>query len=308
MRSLILLQALLASAFAQTQYTSTGTAAVAKARATALTESPTSNVVGKTFDRFVTIWFENTDYSMAAGDSNFQWAASQGITLSNYLALTHPSQGNYVAAVGGSQHGVTNDAFKRIDSSSKTIVDLLEAAGISWGEYQEDIPYSGFQGNYVNQKTGANDYVRKHNGLMSYDSVTSDVHRLAKIKNFTMFDSDLASNKLPQWMFITPNMTSDGHDTSVTTAGKFLRTFLTPLLSNSNFMKRTLVFITFDETETYTGANRVFSVLLGDAVPASAHGTTDSTAYDHYSQMATVENNWSLGNLGLGDATGVSFF
>ncbi|KAH6678275.1 phosphoesterase family-domain-containing protein [Halenospora varia] len=308
MHSLILLPALLALAFAQTQYTSTGTAAVAKARATALTESPTSNVVGKTFDRFVTIWFENTDYSMAAGDPNFQWAASQGITLSNYLALTHPSQGNYVAAVGGSQHGITNDAFKRVDSSSKTIVDLLETAGISWGEYQEDIPYSGFQGNYVNQKTGANDYVRKHNGLMSYDSVTSDVHRLAKIKNFTMFDSDLASNKLPQWMFITPNMTSDGHDTSVTTAGKFLKTFLTPLLGNSNFMKRTVVLVTFDETETYTGANRVFSVLLGDAVPASAHGTIDNKAYDHYSQMATVENNWSLGNLGLGDATGVPFF
>jgi len=41
---------------------------------------------------------------------------------------------------------------------------------------------------------------------MSYDSITSDVNRLAKCKNFTMFDRDLASNKLPQWMFITPNM------------------------------------------------------------------------------------------------------
>ncbi len=40
---------------AQTQYTSTGTAAVAKARATALTESPTSNVIGKTFNRYVSI-------------------------------------------------------------------------------------------------------------------------------------------------------------------------------------------------------------------------------------------------------------
>jgi hypothetical protein len=58
----------------------------------------------------------------------------------------------------------------------------------------------------VNQKTGANDYVRKHNPLISYDSVTNSVDRLAKIKNFTMFDSDLKNNKLPQWMFITPNM------------------------------------------------------------------------------------------------------
>lgn len=58
-----------ATVLGQTQYTSTVSSAIAKARATALTESPTSNVVGKSFNRFVTIWCENTDYSMAAADS-----------------------------------------------------------------------------------------------------------------------------------------------------------------------------------------------------------------------------------------------
>jgi hypothetical protein len=42
--------------------------------------------------------------------------------------------------------------------------------------------------------------------LMSYNSVTSNTDRLAKSKNFTMFYEDLDNNKLPQWMFITPNM------------------------------------------------------------------------------------------------------
>jgi hypothetical protein len=64
----VALLGLLTTALAQTQYTSTGTAAVAAARATALTESPTSHVVGKSFNRFVTIWFENTDFDLAAGD------------------------------------------------------------------------------------------------------------------------------------------------------------------------------------------------------------------------------------------------
>ncbi len=41
---------------------------------------------------------------------------------------------------------------------------------------------------------------------MSYDSVTSNVNRLAKCKNFTVFNKELAANQLPQWMFITPNM------------------------------------------------------------------------------------------------------
>ena len=64
----------------------------------------------------------------------------------------------------------------------------------------------------------------------------------------------------------------------------------------------------FDETSSQSGANRVFSVLLGDAVPSSKKGTTDGTAYNHYSQMATVENNWGLGDLGLGDAGAAAFF
>lgn len=39
-----------------------------------------------------------------------------------------------------------------------------------------------------------------------YDSVTNDLNRLANIKNLTMFYKDLQANTLPQWMFITPNM------------------------------------------------------------------------------------------------------
>jgi hypothetical protein len=88
--------------------------------------------------------------------------ASQGITLTNYKAVTHPSQPNYVASVGGSTHWLLGDYFWRIGEDKKTIVDLLEPAGISWSVYQEDMPYSGFKGSLVNQKTGANDYVRKH--------------------------------------------------------------------------------------------------------------------------------------------------
>ncbi len=41
---------------------------------------------------------------------------------------------------------------------------------------------------------------------MSYDSVTSQPDRMAKVKNYTMFYEDLANDLLPQWMFITPNM------------------------------------------------------------------------------------------------------
>jgi hypothetical protein len=57
-----------------------------------------------------------------------------------------------------------------------------------------------------------------------------------------------------------------------------------------------------------TSNNQVFAILLGDAVQASSHGTSNSKSYTHYSQMATVENNWSLGNLGLNDTTATPLF
>lgn len=49
-------------------------------------------------------------------------------------------------------------------------------------------------------------------------------------------------------------------------------------------------------------------MLLGDAVPENLHGTTDDSSYNHYSIMATVENNWDLGNLGLNDKSASIFF
>ena len=81
--------------------TATVAADVYAAQATARTESPTSHVKGKAFDRFVSIWFENTDYDMAAADPNFAFFAKKGITLENFFAVTHPSEPNYMAVVGG---------------------------------------------------------------------------------------------------------------------------------------------------------------------------------------------------------------
>ena len=195
-----------------------------------------------------------------------------------------------------------NDDFNTIPANVSTVVDLLDTKGISWGEYQEAEPYAGFQGfNYSNQVNFANDYVRKHNPLVLYDSVTSNATRLSLIKNFTSFYSDLAAKTLPQWSFVTPNMTDDGHDTTITFAANWARTFLAPLLNNTYFMNNTLIILTFDETETYTIGNKVFAILLGGAIPPSLKNTTDDTFYNHYSMLSTVEVNWGLPSLGRWD-------
>jgi acid phosphatase len=234
--------------------------------------------------------------------ANLAFLAKKGITLSNHFAVTHPSEPNYVASIGGDYYGMNNDNFNFIDRNVSTIIDLLEDKGISWGEYQEDQPFSGFEGDaFVNQKNGRNDYVRKHNPAVIYNSVSAETDRLAVIKNLTMFYEDLKNNALPQWMFITPNMTSDGHDSSVTVAGSWTRNFLEPLLDDKRFMNNTLVLVTFDENASYAQHNRILALLLGDAVPNNLVGTSDANFYNHYSEIASAEANWGLNTLGRWD-------
>jgi acid phosphatase len=97
-----------------------------------------------------------------------------------------------------------NDDFHAIPANVSTIVDLLDTKGISWAEYQEALPYAGFQGfNFSNQQTFANDYVRKHNPLILYQSVTNNATRLSLIKNISSLYSDIATQTLPQWAFVS---------------------------------------------------------------------------------------------------------
>jgi len=110
---------------ATAQNTQTGTSAVYAAQATATSSSPTSNVKGAAFDRFVTIWMENTDFTAAMGDPNLSALAKKGITLTNYFGVTHPSgilvqflsslsvvltafytEPNYVASIGGGPYEI----------------------------------------------------------------------------------------------------------------------------------------------------------------------------------------------------------
>jgi len=259
-------------------------------------------VPGVVFDRYISIWLENIDFTTASDDPNFAALTKQGIQLTNNFAVTHPSEPNYVSVVGGEYFGMDNDNLNRIPQNISSVVDLLEDKKISWAEYQEDMPSTGFQGFQMLNAQGANDYVRKHNPLIIYDSVVNVGTRSNNIKNFTLFEEDLKNNALPQWMFITPNMTNDGHDTNIAVASIWARGFLEPLLKNPNFNgEKTVILLTFDENGNDTTPNRIDSILFGTAIPQHLIGTKDSNFYSHYSELATVEANFKLHTLGRHD-------
>ena len=145
---------------------------------------------GKVFDRFIQIWFENVDFATALASPVFKNLASEGILLTSYYAVTHPSEPNYVASVGGDFFGLASDDLTYIPNNVSTIVDLLESAGISWASYQENMPTDGYQGYNFTNPDSYTYYVRKHNPLVIYDSVGKNATRAARIRNFNDFAVD----------------------------------------------------------------------------------------------------------------------
>lgn len=145
-------------------------------------------------------------------------------------------------------------------------------------------------------------YVRKHNPVGIFDSVSQNETRSGRIRNFNDFANDVVNGSLPQWSFVTPNMVNDAHDTTIDFTADFLEYFLVPLLEDDRVNNnRTLIILTFDENETYDIQNNIFTLALGGAVPAELKGTEDDTFYTHYSEISTVQNNWGLSSLGRGD-------
>ncbi|KAL3683644.1 hypothetical protein R1sor_001666 [Riccia sorocarpa] len=269
------------------------------------------------FDRIYVLIFENTDYSAAIADPNFSKWAANGKLLTNYHGVAHPSQPNYIAMVAGSTLGVTTDG--NVNLSNMNLVDLLEAAGVSWRSYSENYtqlssspncnlattigsatcPNSGSKG-----KT--NLYARKHNPLISFTDVQTSSSRCNNIVPATNLAVDKANNAIPQVVLYVPNQCNDGHDPGVTYAGRFLDNFMTSTFTGNAITGRTLVVITFDENSGTSG-NQIYTALVPFGSLSITVGSTDNTNFNHYSLLKTIEQNFGTGNLGLNDVTASAF-
>ncbi|KAJ7776308.1 phosphoesterase family-domain-containing protein [Mycena metata] len=266
-------------------------------------------VKGKAFSRIIYVWLENTDFETASSTPIFESLSEQGILLTNYNSVTHPSEPNYIASVGGDFFGAHGDSMYHIPSNISCVVDLLEDKDVSWATYQESMPSDEFYGfaatspDYIFPGTAPYPfYMRKHNPLIIFDAVSQDPERVKRVRTFNDFANDVVNGTLPQWSFVTPNMANDAHDTDIDFAASFLEYWLLPLLTDPRVNgEDTLILITFDENETATIQNRVYAVVLGTAVPVNLRGTTDDTFYTHYSELSTVQANWGLKSLGRQD-------
>ena len=246
-------------------------------------------------EHVVIVVLENTDYTAAIRQPFLARLIRDGASLSNFHAVAHPSQPNYIALTAGTLKGV--DSNDPVTLPVRHIGDLIEARGLSWKAYAENYPGDC----YLKEDSGQ--YVRKHLPFLSFQNIQNDQQRCReRIVNATELARDIANGQLPNYSFYVPNLKNDGHDTDVTFADRWLAHTFGPLLRDPRFTDKLLLVVTFDEADK-DGTNHIYTSLWGANVRP---GSTSTARYDHYSLLRTVEDVLGLGRLGTNDATASS--
>jgi hypothetical protein len=192
--------------------------------------------------------------------------------------------------------------------------------------------------------TATDQYAARHNPFVYFESIIDFPTCQQNDINLDQLKSDLTSEATtPDYAFITPDLCNDGHDTpcadggpgGMTQANSFLQDWVPRITSSPAFKDKGLLLVTFDEAEgdpregttdssaccdeqpgfntvdpggpaPGPGGGKVGAVALS---PCIKPGTTTQSAYNHYSQLRWVEDNFGIPHLGYaGQATGVRPF
>jgi hypothetical protein len=228
-----------------------------------------------------------------------------------------------------------------------TIANQLEGAGYTWKGYMEDMgtscrhPAINSQDTTQNARLG-DQYAARHNPFVYFHSIIDFPTCAAHDVDFSQLSTDLGQESTtPDYSFITPNLCNDGHDSpcvdgragGLPTADAWLQAHVPAILASPAFQNRGMLVITFDEAESGPGGDadasaccneqpgpntpnpggptvgpgggKVGAIVLS---PCIKPGTTVQTAYNHYSMLRSVEDNFSLPHLGYAGQAGLQPF
>jgi hypothetical protein len=215
----------------------------------------------------------------------------------------------------------------------ETIVNQLKSSGYTWKGYMEDMG-TACRHPEVNapdddrEAEEGDQYATRHNPFVYFGAIIDAPTCARNDVDFSRLVRDLRhASTTPNYAFITPNLCNDGHDSpcvdgrpgGLETADQWLQSTVPAILSSPGFRNHGLLIITFDEAESTDtsaccgevpgpntndpggptsgpGGGRVGAVLLS---PCIKPGTTDSTPYNHYSLLRTIERNFDLPYLGF---------
>jgi Phosphoesterase family len=259
------------------------------------------------FDRVLLIVLENADYEDAVKNSDLAALAQQGASFTNLHALFHPSYPNYVAMIAGTDFDIHRGGSylgdKQVDFAADaehiTIADRLLAAGLNFKQYAEELPPGNCPWSVSSLRVpdGRGNYARKHVPFLSFREVQQKwCDRVIGVdssnpNNYFVQD---AKKGLVAYSFYSPNMNHDGHDTTMTVGGAWVKKFLDESFPEK-LRQGTLVIVTFDESGGNED-NRIFTLFLGDMVKEASRQNPKDLArrYTHYSVLRTIEDNFGL--------------
>jgi hypothetical protein len=239
-----------------------------------------------------TIVMENHDRGQIIGNADAPYInglAKQGAEAAGYHdSYVHPSEPNYIWMVAGENFGVLNDDDPNRGntiSSTSHLADQIEAGGLTWKTYQES----------MGEPCGLSshgEYAVKHNPFMYFSDVNgwdgTAFHPGARctehVVDYSRLDADLASGAVPDYVFITPNLTNDMHDGSVAQGDAWLAAQVPKILASDRFKQGGALFLLWDEGSNH-GDNPPFIVVS----PNAKTGFVSQTVYDTSAFLKTTE-------------------
>ena len=286
-----------------------GTGSIGLASAAASGPCGTLPLALTNYTHVVWLWMENHSYDTIIGSASAPYInslASECGLATNYHNISHPSLPNYLGATSGLPLADLQVFASDCSPSHRCSTAAPSSFGqvSSWKAYEESMPSNC-------DRKNAGEYAVRHNPPPYYTSLsgcaTFDVP-------YPQLDTDLASNSLPAFSFITPNLIDDMHDGTVAQGDAWLQANVPTILNSSAYQTGTVVLvITWDESEggaaTDCAANttdigcHVATIVVS---PSTRPGTQSSTLLNHYSLLGSTEQLLGVPNLAVGDPGGTT--
>ncbi|HMC68357.1 MAG TPA: alkaline phosphatase family protein, partial [Mycobacteriales bacterium] len=163
----------------------------------------------------------------------------------------HPSEPNYLWLEAGDNCGVADDGWPSANHQATTahLVTQLQAAGIPWKTYQENIAGSDCP------LASSGLYAVKHNPFVYFDDVTntnnaSSANCIAHVRPYGELATDLSSGAVARYNFLTPNLCDDGHDCGIAKSDQWLHQTLERIQATPWYAADGTVVVTWDEGTT----------------------------------------------------------
>src|SRR5947207_468497 len=293
-----------------TTTTSTTTTTTTRPPTTTTTTTQPSSTIRTVF----LIVMENTDWSSIKGSASAPYINRTLLPIAAHAEQyynppnMHPSLPNYLWLEAGTNFGILddNDPSSNRQSTTSHLVNMLEAAGISWKTYQEDEGSGGFDGTYCPTGFDGNWYDVNHNPFAYFTDITNNTARcIQHVRPYSEFLTDLASNTVPRYNFIVPDLCHDMHENvscsqsnRILFGDTWLSTEVPKILASQAYLNNGALFITWDEGAS--GDGPIGMIVLSPK--AKGGGYSNTIAYDHSSTLRTMQEIFNVPTPMLRDA------